>query len=201
MNENKYTIAGWLAIANAVIFPLAFVVGIIQTAIGMEAFRRPAPAIFGPSDILFIAFTIIAVFILLRFRDLLNEYYNYRGLNTIIMIAIAWSILFQFISLALKFAVVPALIDHERLLVIVQISFMVVGMVTMGVIDLIFGIKLLKAAEDMHGLMKAYAIVCIISGCLEVAVILSPLALLLVPVSFIMLGMIFLKEKEQVEFV
>gem|GEM_PF-4618578 len=41
----------------------------------------------------------------------------------------------------------------------------------------------------------------LVSGAPQASVILSPLALLLLPISFVIIGTVFLKDKEEAEFV
>jgi len=78
---------------------------------------------------------------------------------------------------------------------------MVISMISIGIIDIVFAVKILRKKELFSDLMQAYAYITLISGASAVTVILTPLALILVPVSFVVLGMIFLREKEEVEFV
>jgi hypothetical protein len=50
-------------------------------------------------------------------------------------------------------------------------------------------------------MMRIYIYLTLASGILMVSLILSPFALLLVPISSVILAIIFFKEKEAVEFV
>jgi len=200
MSENRYNLAGWLSISMAILFPLAFGIGIIQGVIGAAVFKYTGPTV-GPSDLLFVIFTCVSVYILLMFRRLLHDRYQFHELDVLITIAIIWNILFQIGSLALKgllFAVWPA---SETAITIVYISFMSVAMISMGVIDIIFAVKLFKLSDMGNNLINALAYLGMIAGILEVTVILSPLSLLLVPVTCIIYGLIFFRAKEDVEFV
>ena len=70
-----------------------------------------------------------------------------------------------------------------------------------GIIDLLIGVRLLQAKQGFSELMRVFAIISLIAGVLEMSVILSPLALILVPVVYILLGLILLREKEEAGFV
>jgi hypothetical protein len=200
MPENRYSLAGWLAIAQAVLFPLAFGMSIVQDIIGKAAFRFHGP-IFGPSDLLFIIFTGLGVYVLLMFRKLLNERYNYHGIDTLIIISIWWGILFQISSLGLKAYAIVLGLEPRLTLALIYLSFFAVAMLTIGVVDILIAVRLLKIKDKLNDLLRALAYITIIAGILEASIVLSPLALILVPVTCVILGMIFLREKEEVEFV
>ncbi len=72
MDENKYKIAGWLALAQAILFPIAFVIGIVEAIVAGKLLEVKRPFI-GPSDFLMIVFTAISVYTFLMFRRLLHE--------------------------------------------------------------------------------------------------------------------------------
>ena len=200
MPENRYSLAGGLAIAQAVLFPLAFGMSIFQSIIGKAAFRYHGPVI-GPSDLLFIIFTGIGVYVLLMFRKLLNERYNYHGIDTLIIISIWWSILFQISSLGMKAWAIALGLEPRLTLVLIYLSFFTVAMLTIGIVDILIAVRLLKIKDKLNDLLRAFAYITIIAGILEASIVLSPLALILVPVTCVILGMVFLREKEQAEFV
>jgi len=200
MPENRYSLAGGLAIAQAVLFPLAFGISIVQGIIGKAAFRYHGPVI-GPSDLLFIIFTGIGVYVLLMFRKLLNERYNYHGIDTLIIISIWWSILFQISSLGLKAYAILLGLEPRLSVALVYLAYITVAMLTIGVVDILIAVRLLKIKDKLNDLLRAFAYITIIGGILEASVVLSPLALILIPVTCVILGMIFLREKEEAEFV
>ena len=199
MDENRYQLAGWLAITQAVLFPLAFVISIAQGVIGIAAFGYRGPT-FGPSDLLFIIFTGISVYTLTMFRRFLNERYNYHGVDTLILLAICWGIVFQISSLALRIWVVTIWPVSETALNIVYLSFFAVSMIGAGIIDILIAVKLLQIRQSVNELVRAFTYITLASGLAEVSVVLAPIALLLVPVWCVILGLIFFK-KEEVEFV
>ncbi len=200
MNDNRYALAGWAAIAQAVIFPTAFVVGIIQGIIGAAAFHYHGPML-GPADMMFLVFTALAVYTLYMFRKLLNERYSFHDVDFLITAAILWNIIFQISSLALKF-IALVLSPPEIVVPVLFISFITVSMVTAGIIDILIAARLLQLKDTVSDLMKAFIYITMASGILQVSVVLSPLALLLVPISCAILGTIFLRgQREEVEFV
>jgi hypothetical protein len=200
MPDNRYSLAGGLAIAQAILFPLAFGMSIVQDLIGKAAFRFEGPTV-GPSDLLFIIFTVIGIYVLIMFRKLLNERYNYHGIDTLIIISIWWSILFQISSLVMKAYAIVMGLEPRLILALIYLSFFIVAMLTIGVVDILIAVRLLKIKDKLNDLLRAFAYITIIAGILEASIVLSPLALILIPVTCVILGMIFLREKEEVEFV
>jgi hypothetical protein len=200
MSENRYNLAGWLSICMAILFPLAFVIGIIQGIIGASVFKYTGPN-FGPSDLLFMIFTAMGIYVLIMFRRLLHEHYEFHELDILITIAIIWAILFQVGSLAIKLIIFLAWPMSETAIIAIQLSFMSLAMIAAGVIDIVFAVKLFKILDVVNNMIKTLAYIAMISGILEVTVILSPLALFLIPISSVIYAMIFFKAKEEVEFV
>ncbi|MFC1476126.1 hypothetical protein ACFLQW_03895 [Candidatus Zixiibacteriota bacterium] len=202
MSENRYALAGWLSIAQAVIFPLAVIVSIIQGIIGVAVFDHRGPSGFGPSDLLLLLGTGLFVYTYYMFRQLLNERYNYHGLDMLITINIALAILIQigsFFSRVFITVLAPTLIG--RPVVFFSMGFMILSAVAAGIVCILMAIQLLRAKEKLSDLITALAVVMLIEGVCLITVILMPLQWVLLPVARIMLGTIFLRAKEQVEFV
>jgi len=200
MNENRYNVAGWLAIAGAIIFPLTIGISIVQSLIGAATFGYRGPN-FGPSDILMMIFTGISIYVLVMFRRLLHDHYEFHELDILITIAIIWSVIIQIATTGLKIAFFALWPLPETVVIVTQISFFALFMISAGIIDIIFAVKLFKITDSASHLVKTLAYLSVISGVLEVTVILSPLALFLVPASFIVYGLIFLRANQEVDFV
>jgi len=200
MSNNRYALAGWVAIAQTIIIPTAFVIGILQGVIGARAFGYTGPSV-GPSDLLMILFTAGEVYTLIMFRKLINERFSFHDVDTMITLAIWWGILFQSCSLLMKLLIVVSWPVEGLLMVLGYVAFMTVFLVSAGIINIIIGIRLLKIKESMSDLLLAYTYFILVAGIIQVSVIFSPLVLLMLPISSILLAMIFFKSEEQVEFV
>jgi len=83
MTSQKYSTAGWLAIAYAVLFALSFIIGIMQGVLGASLFGYRGPII-GPADFLSLVSMGMYIYVLLMFRRLLNERYNFTDANGLI---------------------------------------------------------------------------------------------------------------------
>jgi hypothetical protein len=197
---NRYSLAGWLAIAQAVLFPLAIGISIFQTAIGARFFGYRGPVL-GPSDMLMLVFTAFGVYTLLMFKRLLNERYNFNAIDVLIIISIWWAVIFQVGSLFIKSALIFLGPVSKAAYTITQGAFLVSFMVFIGVIDIIIGVRFLKEKEKFSNLVLAYAYITLVAGILEITIIGIPISMLLIPALCIILGLIFLRDEREVEFV
>jgi len=201
MEPNRYNVAGWLSIIQAILMPLSIVVGIIQGIIGIKVFGYEGP-MYGPSDLLGIIITVISIYILFMLKRFINEYYDYHEVNFLINLAIIWGVVFFIGGLALRGIEMIFWKYDKDITVILDLSFFAVAMITAGIIDILIGVKLLKIKERMSDLLAVFAYLTLITGILEVSIILSPAVPFLVyPASMIVLGIALLKNREQVEFV
>lgn len=197
--SNRYLLAGWMSIIAAVLFPLQFIVGIVQGIIGARAFHIKGPIV-GPADLLGLISTALAVYVIIMFRQLLHERFRYHGVDLLITISIWWLIGFQVLGLMLKTMLLLTNLP-ELMQIVMMLGLFSVAMVTVGIVDIMIAVRLLKLREQMSDLLAAYVYLTLAAGILEVTILLSPLALILVPITSIILGVVFLREKEEAEFV
>lgn len=197
--SNRYLLAGWMSIIAAVLFPLQFIVGIVQGIIGARTFHIKGPIV-GPADFLGLISTALAVYVIIMFRQLLHERFRYHGVDLLITISIWWLIGFQVLGLMLKTMLLLTNLP-ELMQIVMMLGLFSVAMVTVGIVDIMIAVRLLKLREQMSDLLAAYVYLTLAAGILEVTILLSPLALILVPITSIILGVVFLREKEEAEFV
>lgn len=197
---NSYSLAGWIAITQAIIFPVSFAVGFVEQIIGERAFGYHGPVL-GLSDLLGVAFTGMAVYTISKLRHLFRECHNFTAIDTLLLASIWWAIAFQAGGLLLTVAHIAFGPVPELLSGIILGSFIAVSMIAIGVIDIIIGIRLLREKDRFSTLIKAFAYVSLVGGIAEVSVLFIPLALILVPASCLIMGLIFLRDNHDVEFV
>lgn len=200
MEENKYRLAGWLAVVQAILFPVGVVAGIVEAVVAGELFNVRRPFI-GPSDFLMIVFTIIGIYTLLMFRRLLHERYDYHDLDLLIMISIWWIIFFQIVSLGLNLLLMIFWPISPVILALTFLVFMTAAMVTIGIVDILIAVKLLRVKETFSEYVRVFGYVTMAAGVCEVSVIFSPVSLILIPVSAGVLALIFFRDRQEVEFV
>ena len=201
MSSNKYQIAGWLAISQAVVMPLAYILKMLQVYLGISAFGYKGPT-FGPGDLLIITYTCFFVYTFGMFRKLLNERYNVHSLDVLILIAILLGIISLIFSLLVQSISLVFEGITTSLFKTIYLSYTAILIIAAGVVQILIAVKLLMVKKSLNDLFNAFAYVTLATGILEVSVILSPLAVLVfLPVWCVMLGMIFLREKEEAQFV
>ena len=200
MTSAKYTFAGWLAIVQAVLLPLSFAVAIIEKGIaeGVFHFNRP---FFGPSDVLILVFTIITVYTLWMFKKLLNEEYEYHDLDLLIFISIWWAVVFEVVGLGLGLLLILFWPVNTVVAAVVYLVFMTAAMVSIGIVDILIAVKLLKIKELFSEYIRAFAYITMVAGICEVTVLLTPISLLLAPVTWVILALIFFRGAQNVQYV
>jgi hypothetical protein len=195
-----YTRAGWLSIVAAILFPVGFGVAFFTAAISARAFNYEGPVI-GPSDLIFWAQGACSIYAIYIFRRLLNERYEYREINTLIMASIAWIVIFTILGFALKLLMVALGIQDGLAGTLIMLGFVAVAFITIGVIDIMIATRLLRDKARFTDLIGVFAYITMVGGICEVAMILIPIAMILVPVSCVVLGIILLRANEEAEFV
>ena len=201
MKESKYIKAGWIAIVSAVIFPFMFILGFAENIVKFKAFNFTGPHL-GPSDAVGVLHAVMCIFVIVMFRRFLNERLEFHGIDTLLTISIWWLISFQFLGIVLKGIVMLLWPIPEVIYAVSFGSLLVVLLIFIGVVDILIGVQLLRIKESLSGLLLVYTYITLISGICEVSLIFAGFALLLLPVTNVILGILFIKEKEQVvEFV
>jgi hypothetical protein len=135
------------------------------------------------------------------FKRLLNENFEYHDLDLLIYISIWWVIMFEIIGIGLGFLAI-ALWETDRVLIgIAYLVFLTASMVTIGIVDILIAVKLLRIKEIFSEYIRAFAYITMAAGICEVSVLLSPIALLLAPFTWIVLALIFFRSTQDVQYV
>ena len=136
------------------------------------------------------------------FRRLLNERYNVHSLDILIIIAILLSIISLIFSLCVQSIPLVFAGITDKFFKTIYLAYTAILIIAAGVVQILISVKLLMAKKSLNDLFNAFAYVTLATGILEVSVVLAPVAVLVfIPVWCVMLGMIFLREKEEAEFV
>jgi len=190
MSSSQYRLAGWISIVCAVVFVPNFVLGIVIAIISQ---RYPFVYIVDATSSIIICG--LSVYLLLAFRTLLNERYNFHEVNNIITVSM-W-LLIAFTSVRLIDFVLPDYREYKITLGIIFFSILWV----FGLVQIIYGVRLLKLKDDLFGMLKIYAYTSVTYGVCIVSLVLFPIGLLATVAGFIIEGIIFLRAAEDVEFV
>jgi hypothetical protein len=129
------------------------------------------------------------VFIFLSLRDLLNRWFKFRAVDQFIKVLV-WA------SAGITLIEAVPLISPE--LEKPTAILMVILVIPLGIVTIVFAIKLLKLSEDLFGMLKPFAYTTMATGFLSGTIILIPLAILVGGAADVILGIIFFRAAEAV---
>ncbi|NQU04925.1 MAG: hypothetical protein HQ568_02450 [Calditrichaeota bacterium] len=198
-SENKYALAGWLAITGAILlFPeilFGILVEIKPDKLGLLVFP------YGIIAITEVAFTVYAF---LRFKDLLNERYSFHQVDLLVLLIVIGSIVGTSFAVVVKHLYVFGVLEPTPIVKIATMTALMIIAIPLSAIGIVFGIKLLKVETDFRGLLKPMVYIYIAGSiCFATFVLILP-GVLLFATFQIMMGLILLREgdsKMEVEFV
>ena len=196
MMKKSYTIAGWLSIALAVFLPLLFAFGLAETFVGKHMMGIVDPGL-SLEDLSTVLIAAVLIFVLLMLRKLLNNRYGYSMADRPITASIVWYIVFTIASFGMTFFADTTFPAPDMRSIIALIIFWIISMTSAGVIEIFLGLRLLQIKERKNELIRVFAYVTLVMGVLELTVILSPLALVLMPVWCVTAAMVFFREKDE----
>jgi hypothetical protein len=185
MNGSRYSFAGWLAITKVIIsIPILILsvffegkpVGFMNMVFAISAF----------------AFLIIDIYLFWLFKELLNDRFEFHETDQLIYLIILANIIFGVINM---FGWV--FFDIRNIVKII----MMVLFVPVGALLIYFGYKLLRLKDSLFSLLKPYAYTTIASGICCITLIFIFFGLLIGMAAGIIMGIIFIRSAEQVEFV
>jgi len=196
MSANRYSVAGWLAVTIVPLYILAAVIIIVQESLRVHEGGEFALAM-GPGDVIASVVGLMEAYLLYNFRRLLNERYRFEGVNKPMTGVIVLAIFGSLVVLPM-FAVVPS----GSTLTYVAVFTLIPVIIAVGILDIVIARRLLAAEDRLNNLIASYAKVLFVAGICNISILFSLLsAFIIEPIALIMLGMVFLREKEQVEFV
>ena len=196
MTEKSYTIAGWLSIALAVFLPLMFAFGLAETFIGKHMMGIDDPGL-SLEDLSTVLIAAVIIFVLMMLKKLLNSRYEYSRADRSINAAIIWYIVFTIASFGMIFFADTTWPAPDMRSLIALIAFWTISMTSAGVVEIFLGLRLLQIKERKNELIRVFAYVTLVMGVLELTVVLSPLALVLMPVWCVTAAMVFFREKDE----
>ncbi len=193
MEERRYTLPGWTAIAAAALtFPM-IVLGLI-----LDISVRKNPDLGGvlllPYIVVAVAQTLCGVYAFARLKTFLNERHGFHDVDGLIVAIIVGACLLALIGLTARIAVVALGVSKALALFFTILLFMT-GL-PLAVMGFIFAVRMLRLGSDLGGLLKPFVYINIASAVCFATFILAPLGFLLDAASNVLLGMIFLRREE-----
>lgn len=199
MNNKQYKTAGWLSILVAVVFVPKFIMNFFFEVI---AHKLKFPGVYLLDVFIIVVLTAIYVYLLLSMRLLLNERFNFFDVDMLIKISCWLLIAAAAISILDDIFKTVGMFGSKlsTLRIILIVAFFSVFFI-MGIVSILFGIKLLRLKGDLFGMLKIYVYTTIAGGVCLVSILLFPLSLVIVVATYILEGIIFLRAAEDAEFV
>ena len=181
MTRRHLVTSGWLAMTSAVLTIPWFFLTVVF------ADRGEALFIFAQGGMLTFG-TVLLVYLLITFRRLLHENYAFHAADAVIAFLVGINIAAA--AVGLFELAVPSRENASEIISIVLV-------VAIGIMQIMFGVKLLRLSDDLKGLHKPYCYLNIITGFCLATVVLLPAGIVASAVTDIMLGTIFFQSAKQ----
>jgi len=199
---NEYALAGWLAIAAAVLVLPSFVLGIAT-----EIAKHQAPALLMillvPYFLVTICYTIFGIYVVIRFRHYLNARHGFHAIDGLITAVVVGVIVMTLYGVPMKILSLTDAFSKAPIALLAIVPIAVIGII-LGILSIVIGIRLLALPSESTSYFKVYAWLSIAAGICFVTFFLGPLGGLIDAAGNIVLAMLFLKaENDEVapEFV
>jgi hypothetical protein len=196
MNERQYTPFIVAACLAAFGLPALWIIDV--ALLGDGSWRDLLTR--GPrfSDLLFLATGGLMAVAYQGFRSWLREQLNYRALDWPLKILIALTLAFHgaVFLLSMTGMVLPA-----EASVAIGIALWIGFLVLFGIVDLAIAIVLLRDRDQLPGLLMGYAGVSGLLGLMELSILFSPAALILLPLLLVLMALCLAYRPEYLEVV
>ncbi len=180
MTKEKLSLAGWIAIINAVItIPIIglFVFLGVQSGAGAKIAQA----------ILMIISLWLFIYIFSSLKELLNIRFGFYDTDTFIKLLIWIN------AGSTVLSIFPLFIPQTETLIGI---LSVLLLIPLGVILIIFSVKLLRLTDNLYEMLKPFAYMSIATGFCFATIFLIPFALITSAASDIILGIIFFRASE-----
>ncbi|MDP8205375.1 MAG: hypothetical protein P9L92_01825 [Candidatus Electryonea clarkiae] len=194
MEENRYVLAGWLAIASVIIMvPEMIAGGLFDAKPEKFYFMLPIHIMLVTIEVAF------GIYAFLRFRTMLKECYDFHKLDVLIILIICGTLVINGIGITGR---ILAGLDMK----IVFLTALMIVSIPMAVVGIMFGIKLLQLNNSLYGLKKPIAYIYMAAAICFATLIFVPLGLILMMTFTVMMALVMIRGPEpeqqtEVEFV
>ena len=196
MNERRYHLPAIAAVIAAAGLPVFWVLDIALSSQG--DWRSVATQRFGIGDVVFLALGGLMIFAYLGLRSWLRERLNYRNLDTPLMILVGVTGLFHGVFFLLALG---SLLLSADAIALLGITAWVGFAILFGVVDIIIAVLLVRDRDQLPGLLMLFAVVTGLLGLLELTVIFSLGALVLVPLQMAVLALTLVYRPDVLEVI
>ncbi len=188
MEKNRFSTAGWLAIAGAImVLPLMVSALILDIVYQKTSYMNPFIAtLFLGFNVTQIAFVLFAFY---RFKAYLNEVLQFRKTDLLILIIIAGMIVLSAIGITGRIVAWMGAPDEIKAIFVALIASFGIPL---GILSVVFGIKILDIQDCTSRLLRPYAWLNIAGGVCFATFILAPFGMLLASAGDVLMGLILL---------
>ena len=199
MKDNDYRLPALAAFAAAVMIPLLWLADFSYAIVlGEDTFMDLLRRGVGVSDLLLLVAGALTVFAYHGFRQALRERLAYRSLDLLLLGLMIMTGLFH--GMAFLQALIAPLFSGEGV-AFLALALWVPFMVIFGALDLLIAIILLRDRKQLPDTLTVLAVLTLVLGLLEITVIFSLAAIVLLPLTLVVLGLYLVREPEYLEVI
>jgi len=190
MEDENYNLAGWAALASALLF--LPIMGLtlfsdFQQGQSLQSGSLLTGALF-LAICLDVASKILLLYAYFRFRHLLNHRYGFHAVDKLIMIVYVGGA-----SIGVLAYLVRMLPEFKVPLIVTAVMLMIVC----GILGILYATRLLLLNGNLNGLLKPLAYISMAGSICFTLVVLSPVGLVLMVASTVILGLILLRGDQE----
>ena len=201
--ENKdYLFPGVAAILLAVIHPIYWLG--VSPLVGDNNLLWQDISSLGLYDVLFASIVLLNIYIYLNLKNILNEQLNFNHIDLLVMVMVTINALWlSTLFLDVASVVLPdsLVTQNKNIFLNIYLSVGIGSIIIIGIVDLLIGILLLMKLNEAPTLLKIFAIMSVIQGVVGMTVFFAGILIFIIPVTFIILAMFFLRKPESIEIV
>ena len=201
--ENKdYLFPGVAALLLAVIHPIYWLG--VSPLVGDNNLLWQDISSLGLYDVLFASIVLLNIYIYLNLKNILNEQLNFNHIDLLVMVMVTINALWlSTLFLDVASVVLPdsLVTQNKNIFLNIYLSVGIGSIIIIGIVDLLIGILLLMKLNEAPTLLKIFAIMSVIQGVVGMTVFFAGILIFIIPVTFIVLAMFFLRKPESIEIV
>ncbi len=196
MSLDDYRGAGTAAIGAAILFPALWIYELGFA--GWRDYQNFVAPEFGVADVLFLILGLLSIYVYYAFKQILHDHQNYSTLDVPISVMIG---LLAFFHLGIFLLALGSSFLDASTAVWLPAMFWVVFVVLFGLVDLVIAVLLIRDHQQLPGLLMVFACMTLLLGVAELTVLFSLLAVVLLPLSLLVLAVHFLRKPDMIELV
>ena len=184
--NSDYLPGGIAAILLAILFPTYWLI-----EIGWFVQSGEIRAQLGVLDLVYVTVGGLAAFVFFSLKRFLNDRFAYHGADLILTVLVGLAIGSYLLTWTLGY------LEFEY-----AFSALFIGsLIAFGALDIMLGIWLIRAKEELSGGLKAFAVFSLVLGFCEITVVLSLGAIVIYPIYLVILAVVFLRQPEELQIV